>query len=57
MIKLFHKEDRPFFIGLLIMNLILISMLEFFVMHPPDFIKKYKYSEKQKKRDRNENSR
>jgi hypothetical protein len=57
MIKLFDKQDKPFFIGLFIMNLVLISLLEVFIMHPPDFIKKYKYTEKKDKRDRHENSR
>lgn len=56
MSKFITKQDKPFFIGLFIMNIVLISFLEIFVLHPPDFMKKpkYKYIEKEQK---NENSR
>ena len=57
MSKMFNKEDKAFFIGLFIVNIVLILLLELFIMHPPDFIKKYKYNEKKEKRERHENSR
>jgi hypothetical protein len=50
--KFFGKEDKPFFIGLLIMNIVLISCFEFFIIHPPDFLKKSKHTQERKNEKR-----
>ena len=40
--KFFSKENKSFFIGLFIVNVILIFSAEFFIIHPPEFIKQIK---------------
>ena len=54
--KFFNKDDKQFFIGLLIINIFIILTAELCIIHPLEIFKKpkYKYAEK---RDRNENSR
>jgi hypothetical protein len=54
--KFFNKDDKPFFIGLLIMNIFIISIAEIVIIHPLDIFKKEKYKHVDK-REKNENSR
>ena len=44
--KFFNKDDKPFFVGILIMNLFLIVSAQIFIIDPPSCLKKTKYVEK-----------
>jgi hypothetical protein len=46
--KIFTKDNLSFFIGLFIMNIVLIGFFEFFIIHPPDFLKKSKHIQEKK---------
>ena len=45
----FNKDDKQFFIGLFIMNIVLISLIQILIINPPNFLKKTKYSIEKKK--------
>ena len=40
------KEDKQFFIALLIFNVVFISLLQIFIINPPDFLKSKKTHKK-----------
>ena len=46
----FNKDDKYFFIGLFIANIFLISLIQFFIINPPNFIKKTKYNAIEKRK-------
>ncbi len=54
--KYFTKDDKSLFIGLLIMNLVLISFFEFFIIHPPDFLKNKIYLKEKKINKKQQNN-
>lgn len=49
--KFITKEDKPFFIGLLVMNIVLIAIVQFCFVNPPEFIKKPKYKNIERKHE------
>jgi len=54
--KIFTKDDKSFFIGLLIMNIVLFSFFEIFIIHPPDFLKNKIYLKEKKINKKQQNN-
>ena len=52
--KFFTREDRPFFIGILIMNIVILTLAHVCIINPPEILKKSKYKNIERK---HENSR